>query len=84
MADITMEDFKEIISDHLGINADDIKPESNFINDFRIDSLSLVNFIIKLEMKLGIKLPTEQLVEMRDMETTFKIISEAIDKKSSQ
>ncbi|RCX16308.1 acyl carrier protein [Anaerobacterium chartisolvens] len=84
MADITMEDFKEIISDHLGINIDDIKPESNFINDFRIDSLSLVNFIIKLEMKLGIKIPTEQLVEMRDMEATFRIISEAMAAKETK
>ncbi|MDP4182355.1 MAG: acyl carrier protein [Bacillota bacterium] len=83
MTDLSMEDFKTIISDHLGINIDEIKPESNFINDFRIDSLSLVNFIIKLEMKLGIKLPTEQLVQMRDMETTYKIISEAIANKSA-
>lgn len=83
MTQITMEDFKTIISDHLGINIDDIKPESNFINDFRIDSLSLVNFIIKLEMKLGIKLPTEQLIQMRDMETAFKVISEALDQKSA-
>ena len=82
MTELSMEDFKTIISNHLGVDIDEIKPESNFITDFRIDSLSLVNFIIKLEMKLGIKLPTEQLVQMRDMETAYRVISEALAQKA--
>ncbi|MGA1870063.1 MAG: acyl carrier protein [bacterium] len=82
MKEITFDDFKTIVSDHLGIDGKAIKNTSNFIEDFRIDSLSLVNFIIKLELKLGIKISNEKLMEMTDMGKAVKIINEALLKKA--
>lgn len=78
MKEITFDDFKTIVSDHLGIDVDTIESNSSFVKDFRIDSLSLVNFIIKLELKLGIKISNEKLIEMVNMEKAVEIINEAL------
>ena len=48
---ISFNQFKEMIAGHLGVDSNNLMPETSLLDDLGIDSLSLVNFIIKLEKK---------------------------------
>ncbi|MBC8390135.1 MAG: acyl carrier protein [Actinobacteria bacterium] len=53
------EKLKEILVDVLGVNADDIKTESKFIDDLGADSLDLVELIMSFEDKFEIEISDE-------------------------
>lgn len=55
-----LEKVKPIIADKLGIEQDQIKMESNFINDLGADSLGLVDITMALEEEFGMDIPDEE------------------------
>jgi len=67
-----MENFdkvKEILVDVLGVNADDVKPESKFVDDLGADSLDLVELIMSLEDKFQIEISdadAEKILTVQD------------------
>jgi acyl carrier protein len=67
-----MENFekvKEILVDVLGVNADDVKPESKFVEDLGADSLDLVELIMSLEDKFQIEISdtdAEKIITVQD------------------
>ena len=44
-----LDKVKEIIVEQLGVDADQIKPESNFVDDLGADSLDTVELIMSFE-----------------------------------
>lgn len=57
--DQAFEQVKEIIVEQLGVAADDVKPEASFQEDLNADSLDLVELIMSMEDKFGVKIPDE-------------------------
>ena len=55
------EKIKEIVADQLGIDAEDIKLESNFKEDLEADSLDLFELVMSLEEEYGVESPSEDL-----------------------
>ena len=53
------EQVKGIIVEQLGIGADEVKEEASFQEDLNADSLDLVELIMSLEDKFGVKIPDE-------------------------
>jgi len=51
--------IKDIISDQLGIDADEIAMDSSFIDDLGADSLDIVELIMALEGEFDIEIPDE-------------------------
>jgi len=47
-------DFKGMIADQLGVDIHSLNRDTSFSDDLGIDSLSFVNFIIKLEKKYNL------------------------------
>ena len=52
-----LDKVKEIIVEQLGVDADQIKPESNFVDDLGADSLDTVELIMSFEEEFGVEIP---------------------------
>ena len=49
----------QIIVDKLGVDKDDVKPDSNFIQDLGADSLDTVELIMEFEKEFDVNIPDE-------------------------
>ena len=49
------EKIKEIVVDQLGVNDEDVKLETNFVEDLDADSLDLFQVIIEIEDAFNVK-----------------------------
>ena len=78
---MTTEDrIKSIIVDQLGIKAEDIIPESSFINDLGADSLDTVELIMAMEGEFGIEIPDEDAEKIITVGDAIKYIEEKTTK----
>ena len=66
------ESVKNIIVEQLGVEADQVKPEAQFVNDLGADSLDTVELIMALEEEFDIEIPDEKAEKI-------KTVGEAID-----
>ncbi|NQT51350.1 acyl carrier protein [bacterium] len=60
---------REIICEKLSVNADQVTPETSFVNDIGADSLDLVELIMEFEDKFGMQIPddkAEQILTVGD------------------
>ncbi len=48
------EKFKEILVEELSVNADDIKPEAELVNDLGINSLELADLVLLCEERFDV------------------------------
>lgn len=55
-----LERIQEIISEQLGINADDITPESSFIDDLGADSLDIVELLMAFSDEFDMEISDEE------------------------
>lgn len=54
----------EIICDVCSMNAEDIKTESNIVEDLGIDSIDFLDVAYEIEKKYAIKIPVETWMEL--------------------
>lgn len=59
------EKIQKIISEQLGIDSDEIKLESSFIDDLGADSLDIVELIMALETEFDIEIPDEEAEKVK-------------------
>jgi len=52
--------IKDIISDQLGIDVDEISMDSSFVDDLGADSLDIVELIMALEGEFDMEIPDEE------------------------
>jgi acyl carrier protein len=74
-----MENFdkvKEILVDVLGVNEEDVKPESKFVDDLGADSLDLVELIMSLEDKFSIEISDEEAEKIITVKDALDFIDE--------
>ena len=55
------ERVKNIIVEQLGVEADQVKPEAQFVNDLGADSLDTVELIMALEEEFDVEIPDEKI-----------------------
>lgn len=56
-----LEKLQEIIAEQLGIEAAEVKVESNFKDDLNADSLDLFEMIMAMEEEFGVEIPSDDL-----------------------
>lgn len=55
------EKFKDILVEELSINAEDIKPEAELVNDLGINSLELADLVLLCEERFDITISDDDL-----------------------
>ncbi len=70
------DDVKKIVSEKLSVAIDEVKIESNFIDDLKADSLDIVELGMAFEDKFGVSIPDEDYEKLRTVSDAVKYIEE--------
>ncbi len=76
MANNIEQRVKEIIADQLGVDVEQIKPESKFVDDLGADSLDVVELIMAFEEEFGIEIPDEDAEKIATVGDVLNYIKE--------
>ena len=68
--------LKEIIAENLGVNEDEIKADSHFIDDLGADSLDTVELVMAFEEEFGIEIPDDDAEKIRTVSDAVQYIEE--------
>ena len=65
------EKIRDLVAEQLGVNKDDIKPESRFKEDLNADSLDLFELIMSLEEEYSTEIPTDELENLTTIQSVI-------------
>ena len=65
------EKIRDLVAEQLGVNKDDIKPESRFEEDLNADSLDLFELIMSLEEEYSTEIPTDELENLTTIQSVI-------------
>mgnify|MGYP006292974205 CR=1 FL=1 len=68
------EKVKEIIVDQLGVSADEVKPEAQFVEDLGADSLDLTELIMAMEEEFDIEIDDEEAQKILKVQDAISYI----------
>ena len=67
---------QKIVSEQLGVDASEVKPEASFANDLGADSLDTVELVMALEEEFDIEIPDEAAESIATVQNAVDYISE--------
>ncbi|MBO5011790.1 MAG: acyl carrier protein [Elusimicrobia bacterium] len=70
------ERVKNIIVEQLGVEADQVKPEAQFVNDLGADSLDTVELIMALEEEFDVEIPDEKAEKIKTVGEAIEYIEQ--------
>jgi len=71
---MVFEKIKGIIADRLGIDENEIKLESSFVDDLGADSLDVVELVMALEEEFEVEIPDEDAEKIRSIGAAVEYI----------
>lgn len=74
------EKVKEIITEQLSVNAEQVTPEAKFIEDLGADSLDVVELVMAFEEQFGIEVPDEDAEKLQTVGDVVKYIEDKQNK----
>ena len=66
-----------IVNDIAGVPVSDVTPEKTFLDDLDVDSLSMVEIATAAEDKFGIRIPDDDLKELKSVGDAVSYIEKA-------
>ncbi|MGN0015791.1 MAG: acyl carrier protein [Candidatus Avelusimicrobium sp.] len=70
------ERVKNIIVEQLSVDADQVKPEAQFVNDLGADSLDTVELIMALEEEFDVEIPDEKAEKIKTVGEAIEYIEQ--------
>ena len=67
-------DLAAIVEEVAGVDAADVTADKSFVDDLDIDSLSMVEIAVQAEDKFGVKIPDDQLANLKTVGDAVKYI----------
>ena len=82
MSDIS-EKVKAIICEQLMVEADDVNPDSSFVEDLGADSLDTVELIMEFEDEFGVEIPDEEAEKISNVGEAIAFLENLLAAKES-
>ncbi|MEM1254911.1 MAG: acyl carrier protein [Cyanobacteria bacterium P01_H01_bin.21] len=76
MADDILGKVQKIVSEQLGVDVAEVKPEASFANDLGADSLDTVELVMALEEEFDIEIPDEAAESIGTVQAAVDFIKE--------
>ncbi len=73
---IMLEKIKEIIAEELGVEESKVVESASFYDDLGADSLDLFEMVMSFEDQFGVKIPEEELENIKTVGDAVKYIEE--------
>jgi len=67
----------EIVNEVAGVPADSVQLDKSFTDDLDIDSLSMVEVVVAAEEKFGVKIPDDDVKNLRTVGDAVAFIQQA-------
>jgi acyl carrier protein len=78
---VTTEDIRnglaEILEDIAGVKPDDVELDRTFVDDLDVDSLSMVEVAMAAEERFGVKIPDDELGNLKTVGDAVHYIEKA-------
>jgi acyl carrier protein len=71
-----LEKIREIVVDQLGVDADQVTPAANFVDDLGADSLDTVELIMAFEEEFGVEIPDTDAEKIKTVQDVIDYIEE--------
>lgn len=72
------EKVKELVVDQLGVSADEVKPESSFVDSLGADSLDLTELIMAMEEEFDIEIDDEDAQKIATVQDAINYIQSKV------
>lgn len=69
-----LEKIKEIVVEQLGVDAEQVTPEANFIEDLGADSLDTVELIMAFEEEFDVEIPDTDAEKIKTVQDVIDYI----------
>ena len=69
----------ELVSTQLGVDKDEVKSDSNFMDDLGADSLDAVELIMSLEEEFDIEIPDDSVEGITTVQAAIDFVEKAKD-----
>ena len=70
-------DLAEIVNEVAGIDADDVQLDKSFVDDLDVDSLSMVEVVVAAEEKFDVKIPDDEVKNLKTVGDAVAFIERA-------
>ena len=71
---MSFEEIKELIAEILAVDEDKITLETKLVEDLGADSLSVVELHMEIEERLGVKIPDEEIPNLKTVQDVLSAI----------
>ena len=69
-----LDKIREIVVEQLGVDAEQVTPEANFVEDLGADSLDTVELIMAFEEEFGCEIPDEEAEKIQTVKDAVDYI----------
>jgi acyl carrier protein len=73
-----LEKVQKIVSEQLGVDQEEVKPEASFQNDLGADSLDTVELVMALEEEFEIEIPDEAAEKIETVQKAVDYINSKV------
>jgi acyl carrier protein len=70
-----LDGLADIVEEVAGVAKDDVTVDKSFVDDLDIDSLSMVEIAVQAEDKFGVKIPDDELANLKTVGDAVGYIS---------
>jgi acyl carrier protein len=83
VTDSVEQDIKEIIADIAGVEAEDIAPDANLVQDLEIDSIKAIEITVAIEKKFKVSVRDEDVPKIMTLQQAVSVVRQLLEQKQS-